>query len=193
MGWSYPYSTQSRAQLIAYLRRPDRFGESLELVRACATGSHHWYLVRVKATGMHWIGLDLMQGSRGEGWGYKDLDESVGPCALDCPLAYLKAPHEPRDGWALKWRQSVQDHHRAKHARPVLAPGVRVMLGKTEYELVTPRKSRTGRAAGWYVIETATGIRWAMTAKQAARVTLSPEKFPGMSDDDLLQALGVAA
>jgi hypothetical protein len=28
-----------------------------------------------------------------------------------------------------------------------------------------------------------------MSAQQAARATLAPEKFPGMSDDEILQAL----
>jgi hypothetical protein len=67
MGWSFPYTTPTRATLVQYLRRPERFGEKLELVRACATGSHHWYLIRERETGLHWVGLDLMQGARGDG------------------------------------------------------------------------------------------------------------------------------
>ncbi len=126
MGWTFPYTTPTRDALVQYLRRPERFGEKFELVRACATGSHHWYLIRERATGLHWIGLDLLQGSRGEGWGYKDLDESVGPNAIDCPLAYLAAPHAEREGWAKQWRERVREYHAKKAARPALVPGARL-------------------------------------------------------------------
>lgn len=173
MGWTYPLHTKTRAQLVQWLRRPERFGEHLELVRACASGSHHWYLMRIKETGLHWIGLDLMQGARGEGWGYKDLDESVGPCAHDCPLVYLSAPHEPRDGWALEWRKRVQEHHKTKSMRPQLGPGVRVAVGQGVYTITAPRLSMwTKRRTGWHVSEVNTGAAYYMSAKTAARARI---------------------
>jgi len=125
MGWLFSPRWATRADLVQHLRRPERFGDRLQLVRACVTGSHHWYLVRELATGQHWIGLDLMQSGRADGWGYKDLDESAGPCAIDCPLAYLAAPHAERDGFAAQWRERVRAYHAAwvacgRRARPGL-------------------------------------------------------------------------
>jgi len=64
MGWLFSPRWATRADLVQHLRRPERFGDRLQLVRACVTGSHHWYLVRELATGQHWIGLDLMQSGR---------------------------------------------------------------------------------------------------------------------------------
>ena len=170
MGWSFPYTTPTRATLVQYLRRPERFGEKLELVRACATGSHHWYLIRERDTGLHWIGLDLMQGARGDGWGYKDMDESAGPNAIDCPLAYLAAPHAERDGYAKQWRERVREYHAKKSARPALAPGVRLRLRDgTEYVLA----ENLGRR-GWRVIKPADGFGafWRMPATVARSAEL---------------------
>ena len=79
MGWLFSPQWETRADLVRHLRRPARFGDRLQLVRASVTGSHHWYLVRELATGQHWIGLDLLQSAQGDGWGYKDLDETAGP------------------------------------------------------------------------------------------------------------------
>jgi hypothetical protein len=36
-----------------------------------------------------WIGCDLLRSQKGFGWGYKDLDESMGPYFYSCPLKYL--------------------------------------------------------------------------------------------------------
>ena len=170
MGWLFPYTTPTRESLVQYLRRPERFGEKLELVRACATGSHHWYLIRERETGLHWIGLDLMQGARGDGWGYKDMDESAGPNAIDCPLAYLAAPHAERDGYAKQWRERVREYHAKKSARPALVPGVRLRLRDgSEYVLA----ENLGRR-GWRVIKPADGFGafWRMPATVARSAEL---------------------
>ena len=112
MGWTYPYETSTRESLIAYLRRPERFGGKLELVRSCVKGNHHWYLLRIKATRLHVIGLDLMQGTRGEAsWGYKDMDESVAPFYYDVPISYLDAPADETVGSAAEWRACVRRYH----------------------------------------------------------------------------------
>lgn len=172
MGWTFPYTTPTRAALVQHLRRPERFGEKFELVRACASGSHHWYLIRERATGLHWIGLDLLQGARGEGWGYKDLDETVGPCAVDCPLAYLDAPHAEREGWAAQWRARVREYHARKSARPALVPGARLRLRDgREYVLA----ENLGRR-GWRVINPADGFGafWRMPARVARSAELVP-------------------
>ena len=165
MGWLFSPSWATRADLVRHLRRPERFGDRLELVRACVTGSHHWYLVRERATGLHWIGLDLLQSGRGDGWGYKDLDESVGPTACDCPLAYLAAPHADRDGWAAQWRERVRAYHAARQARPALAPGLLVRFGGRVYSLLEP----IGPRRGWRVRATDTGETYRMPAPYLAR------------------------
>jgi hypothetical protein len=144
MGWLYSPRWASRADLVQYLRRPERFGEHLQLVRACVMGSCHWYLVRVKATGMHWIGLDLVKSGRGDGWGFKDLDESAGPCEVGCPLSYLAAPHAEPVGFAAHWRERVRAYHAAQLVRPALVAGSWVSYGGRVYQLSAPAGPRRG-------------------------------------------------
>ena len=165
MGWLFSNHHTSRAALVQHLRRPERFGSDLQLVRACVTGSRHWYLVRVLATGQHWIGLDLLQGGGpSHGWGYKDMDESVGPCAVDCPLAYLAAPHAEPLGSAAQWRERVQAYHAARRAKPAPVAGAWVQLSGKAYRLVEP----AGPRRGWRVFDEI-GRSYRMQARQLAR------------------------
>lgn len=184
MGWSYPYSTQTRADLVRYLRRPERFNERCELVRACVIGSHHWYLARERATGQHWIGLDLMQSGRAEGWGYKDMDESVGPNAIDCPLAYLAAPHAEPLGFAAQWRERVRAYHADRQAKPAPVAGAWVSYGGRVYQLQSP----AGPRRGWHVVDVF-GLRFRMKARQVSQA----KPAPGHEPVDLAALAGVAA
>lgn len=178
MGWLFSPSWATRADLVRHLRRPERFGDRLELVRACVTGSHHWYLVRERATGLHWVGLDLLQSGRGDGWGYKDLDESVGPCAVDCPLAYLAAPHADRDGWAAQWRERVRAYHADRRAKPARVAGAWIQFGGRAYRLIEP----AGPRRGWRVADEM-GDTYRMPAAYLARST------PAENPSDARQAM----
>lgn len=62
-----------------------------------------------------WIGCDLLEYSkRDEGWGYKDMDESVGPFYYSCPLSYLEmVPVVSNE----EWRQCVRDFHERQRAK----------------------------------------------------------------------------
>jgi hypothetical protein len=177
MGWLYSPRWATRADLVQHLRRPERFGADLELVRACVVGSRHWYLVRAKATGQHWIGLDLMQSGRADGWGFKDLDESAGPLAVDCPLGYLAAPHAEPVGFAAQWRERVRAYHASMRARPALAAGVWLTYGGALYQLVEP----AGRGRGWHVVDVF-GRRYRMQARQAAQAKPAPGHGPEPAD-----------
>ena len=172
MGWLFSPRWATRADLVRHLRRPERFGDRMQLVRACVTGSHHWYLVRELATGQHWIGLDLMQSGRADGWGYKDMDESVGPTAVDCPLAYLAAPHAEPGGFAGPWRDRVRAYHAARRAKPAPVAGAWVSYGGRAYQLQSPAGSRRG----WHVSDEG-GQNYRMRARQLASAT--PCENPG--------------
>jgi hypothetical protein len=165
MGWTFPYCTNTRAQLVEHLRRPERFGDRTELLAACTRGNHHWYLARNKDTGVVWIGLDLMQGGtrREPGWGYKDMDESMGPYASDCPLSYLDRATEPCNEHSRDWRDGVRKYHAQRKERPEPRAGLRVTYCGHTYELVRP----AGPRRGWEVRNTS-GTTYRMNARQLA-------------------------
>ena len=183
MGWLYSRQWATRADLVRHLRRPERFGERCELVRACAAGGHHWYLARDRETGLHWIGLDLMQSGRGDGWGYKDMDESCGPTAVDCPLAYLAASHAEPEGFAATWRERVRSYHAARRSRPVPVPGLWISYGGKPYQLAEP----AGRGRGWHVVDVF-GARYRMQARQLAQAKHAPGHEPEPAQVDAVAA-----
>jgi hypothetical protein len=165
MGWTYPYETPTRESLIAYLRRPERFGDKFELVTACAKGNHHWYLLRVKATRLHVIGLDLMQGTRGEpSWGYKDMDESVAPFYYDVPITYLDAPADETVGSTAEWRARVRQYYaeQKEKAKPAAGGIVRFSDGR-EFTLRYPLTR-----AAWCATDEK-GREWRITGAQIKR------------------------
>lgn len=63
------------------------------------------------------IALDLLRkGSRpDEGWGYKDIDETMGPAEKSCPISYLDMVPCP-DGYAREWRKAVREKAAGKQA-----------------------------------------------------------------------------
>ena len=44
-------------------------------------------------------------------WGYKDIDESMGPCYYDCPAKVIEAADEATTEYAKEWRRGVTIHN----------------------------------------------------------------------------------
>jgi len=68
----------------------------------------------------------LLQSSGGE-WGYKDMDESMGPCDTSCPVKYLDMVPDP-GGYATEWRAKVRAANRLKATKSKIVVGMRVKL-----------------------------------------------------------------
>lgn len=201
MGWTYFADHNARETRAAIIRRefehapteknPVAYGFEYITERGATVYAIMWR-ESAGAPRVYFGMVFMTKRSKGE-FGYKEVGEECGPYQYDAPLKMINmldqlAP-DP-SGYAAKWRAAVREHHAKKKARPVLAPGMRVLVGGREYELLSERRSLfTGRAAGWNVVDVRTSGRYRMSAQQAARATLAPEKFPGMSDDELLAAL----
>lgn len=55
-----------------------------------------------------WIGVYLLKFKRNAGWGYKPMEEGMGPCSYSCPKKYLEmVPEVTNQGW----RDMVLQHH----------------------------------------------------------------------------------
>lgn len=77
-------------------------------------------------------------------FGYKDMDESVGPSAADCPARILKAlspldPADPKNRSAIDWRARCQANldrrnalRRLKHGQVMFLPGGALFKGSDE-------------------------------------------------------------
>jgi len=70
-----------------------------------------------------WIACDLLQYSKSnDGWGYKDMEESMGPYFYSCPLGYLGMVPIEQFGGNEEWRKGVQSYHqrlKEKRARRI--------------------------------------------------------------------------
>lgn len=112
MGYSFGWN--SKKELIEYLTRP--WGEeerNTTIAHSCA-GSVLWSVIeRVntsKQTIERFIACTLLEGAR-DNWGYKGLDESMGPYYYSCPLSYLDlVPVVACE----EWRQKVREYWQGK-------------------------------------------------------------------------------
>lgn len=164
MGWTFSARWATRNDMLAHLRRPERFGENFELLKSSAIGNNHWYLARRKSDGLVFIGLDMIKGGtrRDPGWGYKDLDESCGPCEVNCPLSYLDKV-SPATGHAVAWRERVRAHHEARRKTKAVAlePGKVLAYGEWHYRL-----DRSIGRRGWHVVRVEDEQPFRMNARQ---------------------------
>ncbi|XEG74731.1 hypothetical protein QA447_11045 [Pseudomonas sp. abacavir_1] len=117
MGWLF--SSRTRAELIQDLIRPEDTARAyVRVLVHTLRGNVLWSVTEVtaKTEGVHpdlapgesmrYIRCDLLQRSSGE-WGYKAMDESMGPYYYSCPLRYLDMAKELSPGW----REKVRAHH----------------------------------------------------------------------------------
>ena len=58
-----------------------------------------------------WIQCDLLRCQRDYGWGYKDIEESLGPYYFSCPKKYLAMVPIDQFGGNAEWRKQDALHH----------------------------------------------------------------------------------
>ena len=162
MGWTFSREWDSKLALVAYLRGSGRWGSNFKIIKSTVCGSRHWYVAEKLDCGQRFIGLDLMEKSDSE-WGYKDMDETVGPNYFDCPITFLDlAPNPPHEGYALEWREKVRERHARKKNPIQWASGTVVVYGGHEYRL----EHEAGPRRGWVVRREKDGRVYRMNTRQ---------------------------
>lgn len=129
MGWSFSTAWYNRRTLIEDRIRNQNWisvetgiQSSHKILAYCMRGNNLWKVVESfqydkdgkQIYHCKWIGLDLLQnGGHSHGWGYKDMDETCGPCQSNCPLAYLEMVKDfPPEGYAINFRERVREYHK---------------------------------------------------------------------------------
>lgn len=172
MGWSYYCDPKfGKNQLVEKMRRPGYLSPGYTMLESRVVGNNFWFLFetpdKVKA-----IGLTLMQsgGRDGYGWGEKGIDETWGPCELNCPLTLLAKADAPLNEHARAWREKVVEYHKTKKERRTLVkPGAVVNYGGELYRL-----ERSLGRKGWEVERESDGMPMRMKAHQVARSKVVP-------------------
>ena len=165
MGWTYHSLIATRSAMVEHLRT--QLVGRYTVVRASTVGNHWWAVIANRESGKRSIFLALMAGGRRDGWGYKDMDESAGPCYYDCPLGFFDLAPPPESEHAAGWRDKVRAYHTAKRERPTPQPGLIVEYGGHRYTLDRP----CGPRKGWHVTR-ADGVLFRMKANQLANAKL---------------------
>lgn len=120
MGWLFKSDMKTKEQMIAHrIRRQENEDGIWETLDHSVRGNVLWYVQQItsKETGesKKYIACDLIKCERGYGWGYKDMDESMGPCYYSCPLKFFKMVPEPCNDTAKEWRKKVlEEKNRVK-------------------------------------------------------------------------------
>jgi hypothetical protein len=149
MGWFHTRGADKRAIIQDCIaERDSRLAHETTLAH-CVRGNVLWTVHERldKATGEQhrFIGCDLLGANSGFGWGYKSLDESMGPAVASCPLAYLKLTPTTNPAW----RAKVHAYHARQRRRFAVGDKV-ALLGATVPPWVVIRSLRplTGTYAG---------------------------------------------
>ena len=71
-------------------------------------GRHLWMVVKADQRSSFVI-LHKLSSYQND-WGYKPIDESMGPCYHDCPISLLDKADPPLAGYATEWRQQVRKY-----------------------------------------------------------------------------------
>jgi hypothetical protein len=110
MGWSFAHGA-TRRQVIDEITREQKTaaGGVFRTLKKCFRGNTMYALHESGPEGntRKWIAVYLLQRSGGD-WGYKPIEENMGPVQMDCPVSYLDEADEPMNQYAREWREAVR-------------------------------------------------------------------------------------
>jgi hypothetical protein len=116
MGWLFTEGQSRREVIHARLHRQWREGYSGSCLAHALRGNilwSVWKLAKPNGISERFIACDVLASKRDYGWGYKDLEESMGPSYYSCPLAYLRMAPAANEGW----RSRVREYHEWRKTR----------------------------------------------------------------------------
>lgn len=168
MGWSFACSPSfKKADQVAEFRGGNFWAAGIKVLDDAVVGNNYWALLE-RPDGQKTIALNMMRGGgRNEGWGYKGLDETMGPYQFNCPLRLIDAASNPANDNAAEWRKQVREYWARQKERRAgsLKPraGMVVEYGGKQYVLRAP----AGPRRGWQV--DCGGCLYRMNARQLAQ------------------------
>jgi hypothetical protein len=153
MGWLYQYDPVENP--VAYLTEKyncDNERRTLQVLAAARVGSTVYMAIKStdKASAASYVfaAVILISNTQKHGFGYKDMDESMGPCQCDCPdrIMRLLTPISdlPNPGYAADWRARVEARKNTTRQQKQKRQSLRV--GST-VTLPTPASFRGGFTA----------------------------------------------
>ena len=131
MGWYFQVNGSRKDIIEECTGNSENDRVKYETLAHRAIGNTLWAVHQstVKETGVvtRFIGCYLLAKRRGEGYGYKPMDETMGPCQYNCPLSYLEmAQPAPEGQFVQPWRDSVREYHAEQAPKNELKKSLKV-------------------------------------------------------------------
>lgn len=149
MGWLFGWNT--RRQLVEHLTS----GNGVKTLKRCFRGND-MLAVQETAEGVVFACLYLLRGNPRVtddpcNWGYKDIDETMGPNRLDFPVAWLDLLSPCVSEYSVNWRAAVRE--RGEKLKRVVI-GSKWNSGEKQYTVMRRRSPSS------LVVEDEEGMRW---------------------------------
>jgi hypothetical protein len=144
MGWTIPYHTYEKHQIIEECTRG---GEYSKCIAKSCSGNELWTVWEDKL-GKRFIVLFLLRKDRDGPWGYKDMDETMHPYFYNCPQKFLDMVPVACPEWREEvriYKQKVRTR-RAMLKRLEVGSVVKCKNSKPDTFVVTSLKPLLGRA-----------------------------------------------
>lgn len=129
MGWLFSTRWPTKSAIIQHLTET-RSWESAkglmvtrETLAKCVRGNvlyaaHRGH--RSDGVEERYICVYLLGADGDNGWGYKDMDESMGPCEAKCPPKYFDLVGPPPNDYAAAWREKCRAYAEKMSVKPEL-------------------------------------------------------------------------
>lgn len=132
MGWTYTYRRPGESNTEFFSKMWD--GSQAELLDTAQVGFTVYGALRLPDGRVRALVILTRWVKDYYNFGYKDMDESMGPCDVACPeriFALLTPLDETDSKWAHEWRANVRKYHEDKRARPRLTKGTKVRFASS--------------------------------------------------------------
>lgn len=153
MGWTFSTQWPDKSAMIKHLCDEQVLYTTIaKCVRGSALYAVHE--AKSKASGswtriiaVYVLGSDV---KRGGGWGYKDMDESMGPTVADCPPKYFELVPEVPNEYASAWRMRCIENAQRKSVKLHVGDRIKLRPNYTVEELVVVSvKPLRAKPAAW--------------------------------------------
>lgn len=168
MGWTFHYDTpvSIKAEIDRMINWANA-GDSNRVLKSAMVGSTYYAAVEIIRGGKRQVSAAIFLTTRNRGeWGYKDMDETMGPVASKCPKSILDLLTPTDSEWANQWRERCRKN--LLKTKVKFKSGDVVEYRSTQYRLDRP----AGPRRGWNATRVSDGMLFRIMQKQLAASTL---------------------
>lgn len=144
MGWLFSQGSTKSDVIQKLIKSEENEARRWETLTHSTRGNVLWAVVELtykeEQRSKRFIACYLLRSDKGYGWGYKDMEESMGPNYYSCPLKYLEMVPEANAAW----REAVREHHRQRNRKVSVGQRIGLINASIPWVVVTSIKPLLG-------------------------------------------------